>query len=309
MKTDWKGVLSYVGLAFGLAWILWEIPLRLGVQPGQPIFQLLVLPGAFSPAIAAIIVRKWITKEGFGDAGLRLHLRHWRYYLVGWLLPLFVVGIILGLAVLFHVAKPDLTTLRALKTLAPDNVAAVETLPSFVRVLIPFQLLFTALIATPLLWGEEFGWRGYLQVRLFGDRPLLAAVATGIIWGVWHFPINLRGYNFPEHPYLGMIVFPVSAVMLSIIFGWLRLRTGSVWAPSLAHAATNAVGGSLTVLYFTGSGADLLYISYVGLLGWIPLGLLSLWIVLTGRLTPSSGEAGVPTDHPISAASSARNET
>lgn len=290
MKTDWKGVLSYLGLAFGLAWILWEIPLRMGFEPGQPFFQFLVLPGAFSPAIAAVIVRKWFTKEGFGDAGLRLHLRHWRYYLVGWLLPLAVVGIILGCAVLFQIAKPDLTTLRALKTLAPENVAAVEGLPSIIRVLIPFQLLFTALIATPVLWGEEFGWRGYLQVRLFGDRPLLAAVATGLIWGVWHFPINLRGYNFPAHPYLGMIVFPVTTVMLSIIFGWLRLRTGSVWAPSLAHAATNAVGGSLTMLYFAGSGTDLLYISYVGLLGWIPLGLLSVWIVLTGRLTPPDDE-------------------
>jgi hypothetical protein len=36
------------------------------------------LPIAFSPAIAAVIVRCWITKEGFGDAGLALHLRRAR---------------------------------------------------------------------------------------------------------------------------------------------------------------------------------------------------------------------------------------
>lgn len=292
MSTNWKGVVSYLALAFGLAWILWEIPIRMGLHPGNPMFQLVVLPGGFSPAIAAIIVRKWITKEGFGDAGLKLHLRQWRYYLVAWLLPLAVVGVIVGLAVLFHIATPDFTAMRAMKTLAPDNAAVLATLPPVVRVLLPLQLLITALIATPVLWGEEFGWRGYLQVRLFGDRPLLAAVATGIIWGAWHFPLNLRGYNFPGHPYLGLIVFPVSTIFLSIIFGWLRLRSGSVWTSSLAHAATNAVGGSLIMLYFTGSNVDLLYISYVGLIGWIPLGLFSLWIVLTGRLTATSANSG-----------------
>ena len=96
--------------------------------------------------------------------------------------------------------------------------------------------MITALIATPILWGEEFGWRGYLQLRLFGNRPLLGAMVTGLIWGLWHIPINLRGYNFPDHPVLGMLVFTVSTTMLSIIFGWLRIRTGSIWPASLDNS-------------------------------------------------------------------------
>jgi membrane protease YdiL (CAAX protease family) len=148
----------------------------------------------------------------------------------------------------------------------------------------------TSLFSTFILWGEEFGWRGYLQIRLFSSRPLLAAVIAGIIWGIWHYPINIRGYNFPEHPILGLLVFPVSTVMLSIIFGWLRLRTASIWAPSLAHAATNSVGGSLTILLFAG-GPDLLFVSYLGLLAWIPLGALCLWIIFTGRLKPEKLQA------------------
>jgi len=39
--------------------------------------------------------------------------------------------------------------------------------------LIPVQLAITACIATPLLWGEEFGWRGYLG--------LLAWVPLGVL--------------------------------------------------------------------------------------------------------------------------------
>ncbi|HKJ69367.1 MAG TPA: type II CAAX endopeptidase family protein [bacterium] len=285
MNTKTKGIVSYLVLAFGLAWILWEIPIRLGLEPESQLFQAAILPGAFSPAISAIIVRKWITGEGFTDAGFRLHFRKWPYYLVAWLLPLMVVGVIILLASLFDIASPDFTTERALKTLLPEGVEPPGSYPSTVLMLIPLQLLFTALLATPVLWGEEFGWRGYLQLRLFADRPVLAAVSTGIIWGIWHYPVNLRGYNFPEHPVAGLIVFPVSTVILSVIFGWLRLRSGSIWTASLAHASTNAVGGSLIMLYFAG-GADMLFVGYTGLLAWIPLGLFALWIILAGRMKP-----------------------
>lgn len=44
------------------------------------VFLLLTLPTSFGPAIGAIVVRKWITREGFADAGLSLNLRQgWKY--------------------------------------------------------------------------------------------------------------------------------------------------------------------------------------------------------------------------------------
>jgi len=175
---------------------------------------------------------------------------------------------------------------------AEPEGTTLPSLPPGSFFILPFQLMITALIAAPILWGEEFGWRGYLQVRLMGNRPLLSAIVTGLIWGLWHLPINLRGYNFPDQPVLGMLVFTVSTIMLSIIFGWLRTRTGSIWSASLAHSATNAVGGSLTLLLFTG-GPNWIFVSYVGVLGWVPLEILCAWIVLTGQLpahTSSSNE-------------------
>ena len=286
MNSETRGVVVYLLLAFGMAWALWEIPLLFGVSPRNPLFQLAVLPGAFAPAVAAIVVRKWVTREGFADAGLRLNLRRWPCYLVAWLLPLPVTAIIVALAVVLGIGRPDFSLMRALRTLAPEG-ASVPALPPNLLLVVPVQLLITALLATPILWGEEFGWRGYLQMRLLHRRPLLAAVATGLIWGVWHYPLNLRGYNFPNHPLLALVAFPVSTVLLSIIFGWLRLKTGSVWAASLAHAATNAVGGSLTVLLFAG-GPDLAFVGYLGLLGWVPLGALCAWIVLGGQLQPEA---------------------
>lgn len=284
--TDKKGIIAYLLIAFGLAWFLWEIALRMGPSANSPLFQLAILPGSFGPAIASVVVRKWITREGFGDAGLRLNLRQWRYYLAGWSLPLLVVSAIVLLSVALGIANPDFTLERALRELTPEGTT-LPSLPPGSFFILPFQLMITALIAAPILWGEEFGWRGYLQVRLMGNRPLLSAIVTGLIWGLWHLPINLRGYNFPDQPVLGMLVFTVSTIMLSIIFGWLRTRTGSIWSASLAHSATNAVGGSLTLLLFTG-GPNWIFVSYVGVLGWVPLGILCAWIVLTGQLGGSS---------------------
>lgn len=286
MDTKMKGIVAYLLIAFGMAWILWEIPIRKGFLT-SPLFGIVILPGAFAPAVACIIVRKWITREGFSDAGLRPNFKgNIQYYLFALLLPLPVVFVITLLAVLFGVSEPDFSLQYVLAALPPGTELPISTGILFLIIFV--QSLILALIYTPLLWGEEFGWRSYLQIRLCSHNPLLAAVATGIIWGVWHYPLNLRGYNFPVHPGLGLFVFPVSTIFLSIIFGWLRLKTESIWPASLAHAATNAVGASLILLLF--SGKDLIFVNYVGILGLIPLGVISAWIVLTGRLTPEKTE-------------------
>ena len=154
----------------------------------------------------------------------------------------------------------------------------------------PIEAIFVA----PILFGEEFGWRGYLQPRLFPQSPVLSAVVTGITWAYWHLPLNLRGGNFPDDPRLGaLVMFPVGAILLSIIFGWLVLKTGSIWSTSLAHAATNSVGGGPCNAVRRRSQFSLCL--DLGILGWIPLGVLSAWIVLTGQLSPATEKTNIAT--------------
>ena len=108
-----KGILVFLLIAFGMAWALWEIPIRLGISLTNPLFQYIALPGAFAPAVAALVVRKWITREGFKDAGLNPKLAQgWKYYLVAWLLPLAVSAIVMGLIVTLGIARPDFTLQR-----------------------------------------------------------------------------------------------------------------------------------------------------------------------------------------------------
>ena len=269
-----RGILVYLFIAFGGAWVLWITALLAGVPATDPLFQYVALPGGFAPAVAAVVTRKWVTHEGFADAGLKLRLRRgWPYYLFAWLLPLVVVAIIVALAAVLGVDRPDFTLQRALGELAPG--ANPPSFPSsgLLVFLLVVGVLIQAVVLTPILWGEEFGWRGYLQVRLLAGRPLLAAVVTGLIWGMWHYPIILAGYERYESTLLGLLIFPVLTVLLSIIFGWLRLRTGSVWCASLAHASTNAVGGSLTALLFLG-GSSMTLVGYGGVFAWVALGAL-----------------------------------
>ena len=286
--TNRKGVIAYLLITFGMTWTLWEGAIRLGVSVNGPFFQLAMLPGAFAPATTALVVRKWITREGFADAGLSLNFRKWPYYVVAWLLPLTVVGCIVIAAVLFRVGAPDFSLVRGLKYLAISGGRMPPHTPSHPWLVIAaFALPLNAILATPILFGEEFGWRGYLQPRLFPHRPLPGAIVTGVIWGIWHYPVLLRGYDFPQNRLVGLIVFPVTTIFLSIIFGWLRLKAGSIWSAALAHGATNAIGVPLSLLLL-GGGASLLFVSYLGILGWIPLGVFSAWIVLAGHLKPTN---------------------
>jgi len=261
--TNNSGILVFLLIAGGGAWAIWGVASMFGAFNTGSTGQILVVLGACTPAVATVVVRRWVTREGFADAGLHFSLRRaWPYYLFGWLSPLFVVGAIAGLATLLGIrpAQAELPPLLVVTAVAG------------------------ALVSAPVFLGEEFGWRGYLQLRVFPGRPLLAACCTGLIWGIFHYPVILAGFEGYENRYLGLVIFPVFTVLNSIIFGWLRVQTGSVWPTCLAHAASNAIGGTLTSYLFLGSGAFLLT-SYAGVLGWLPLGLICTWIVVSGRLT------------------------
>ena len=265
MTVRGKGILTFLLITFGGTWSVWGIAWLLGSFNTSVSGQMLVALGAFAPALATFIVRKWVTREGFADAGLHPHLvKRLPYYLFAWLWPLAGVATVVAVASVLGIlpVRSDLTPTLVVSALAGS------------------------LIATPLFFGEEFGWRGYLQLRVANRRPLLAAVVTGLIWGVYHYPVILVGFEGFENALLGLIIFPITTVLLSILFGWLRAKTGSVWVTCLAHSATNSVGGALLAYLYLGGGGFLLA-SYVGVLGWIPLGLLCLGLLVTGQFKQS----------------------
>lgn len=278
LKT--KGVLAFLLISFGLNWgAILVAHFVLDLSIGDPQVQILIaIPTAFSPAIAAVIVRRWVTREGFRDAGLKPRVRAAAfYYLLAWIGPVLVLAVTIGLAVAAGLYRPDLSS--------PQQVISGMELDLVGLLLV----LVAPVVLLPAFWGEEFGWRSYLQLRV-SRNPLRAAFITGIIWAGWHYPLVFTDYTDYSNPFLGIVMWTPLLVAQAIILAWLYLRSGTVWVPCLAHAGNNMIIGTLsTPLLVEGGGLD----PYtVGLLELIPLATLCAWILLTGRLSPAR-DAGV----------------
>ncbi|WP_405106536.1 CPBP family intramembrane metalloprotease [Micromonospora sp. NBC_01405] len=279
MTRKTKGVLAFLAISFGASWV-WLLGARLGlgISLVNPLVQ---LPFGFAPAVAAIVVRRWVTREGFHDAGLALRLRSgWSSYLIAWLAPLAMVGATVGLAASLGLWSPDASSL--------DD--AVPGLPGWAFILL---LMAAVPLLTPLYWGEEFGWTSYLRLRLFVDRPLLSVTATGLIWAVWHYPLAFFGYIEFTNIFLGLLVWTVGFLLQEVILAWLRSRSDSVWPPSLAHAGNNMVLSLLTGALLT-EGGSLDEIA-VMLLVAAPMTVVCAWVLLGRRLTAPRPVSGTVT--------------
>ena len=115
-------------------------------------------------------------------------------------------------------------------------------------------------------------------------------VLSGAIWGLWRAPIILQGRHYPDHPVLGVPLMVGFCVLLGVIFGWVRLASGSVFAAAVGHASVN--GPANTPLLFL-RGRNDITTGVTGLLGQaVMLGfVLLLWRLgaLRARENPDEG--------------------
>ena len=143
-----------------------------------------------------------------------------------------------------------------------------------------------ALLLTPFTFGEEWGWRGYLLPKLLPLGQWPALLISGAIWGLWHAPIILLGFNYPGHPVLGVFLRTIFCTIIGIILGWTGLATGSVWPAVLGHAGINSsqVLGGVIVLTQAGAEYDSTQVFLTGWTGWILPLLFVAFLVLIHRL-------------------------
>jgi uncharacterized membrane protein YiaA len=273
----WRGIAAYIAIAFGLAWTAELLALSRGVRfasltPGS---SLLLASVMLTPAIAAFVVRRFITREGFADAGLRRG--PWRPYLVTWLgVPLLVAGIY-ALTLLLGLGHfdPDLGQLmdriheaakgRTLPSLPPPRLLGAAVLAQ--------ALTFGVVITALFTFGEEFGWTGYLLVRLLPFGRWRAAVIYGLIWGLWHAPIIVGGFNYPGYPVLGVLMMCLLTVSFALTQTALRLRYGSVFLTSFFHASVNTQGLGVVPMLATGVSPIVGGVTgIVGILAFMTLG-------------------------------------
>jgi len=255
-----KGLAAFLLLCFGLTWgVELGIYLTGGLQPSSLTWLVAVM---FLPGLSAVLAIKLVEKGGLRAYGIAWGRAP--FYVLAWLYPFAFLALGVLFVLLLGSADVDIT-LKSLR----DEVPQEGMMPLIVLSL----FLDPVLNFLPTL-GEEYGWRGYLQAKLLGRFGLLwGLVLTGAVWGVWHAPLILMGYNYSHHPdAVGVGMFTLWALLVGFILSWLRLRSGSVFPAALGHGAINAYAG--LGLYLAPS-PDELYALPLGLPALLALAILA----------------------------------
>lgn len=90
-----------------------------------------------------------------------------------------------------------------------------------------------------IAFGEEYGWRGYLQTELIHLGRIRGVLILGIIWGVWHWPIIWMGYNFPGHSVLGSLAMVSIGIIFAFFFAYAVFKSKGMWIAAYLHALNN----------------------------------------------------------------------
>jgi uncharacterized protein len=188
------------------------------------------------PGLAAIVVslvlRRRLSEIGWLPGPVK-------YLLAGWLLPIGAATVVYSIAWLTGIGSmpSPLFLERASLTLHLHNKPPAEI------VLRAFAYISTMGLLNLGALGEEIGWRGFLVPELnrwLGFRR--AAIASGAIWAVWHWPLVLwGGYNAGTPLLYGLVCLTAMTTSGGVWYAWLRLKSGSIWPCYLLHAAHNAI--------------------------------------------------------------------
>jgi membrane protease YdiL (CAAX protease family) len=140
-------------------------------------------------------------------------------------------------------------------------------------------VLLAPFIALLLGFGEEYGWRGYLQGELTRLGKVKGILLLGVIWGVWHAPVILMGHNYPGYPIAGVFLMIGYTIGLAFVLGYAVLKSGSVLLAAFLHALNNQVVAFLSLMVYKPNHP--IFSFGIGLYGVISLGvvvLLILWL-------------------------------
>jgi uncharacterized protein len=309
IRPNWCHVGAFLGLTFGLTWLLdLAIYLRGGLTTAgvTTILQLQML----LPAFSAIVLGLFFFRESPIYRGRRAGRGRWFYYyflaltviyalaaLGVWLAPdqpalkmatslIPLIFSFLGLlllvvlrAVAGHEAMARVglawgnwrywlsfglaivawfvlqAALNAVTGLGGSQLTPLPAVPgldstAMLIVLAAQTVLLGPILGLVITFGEEYGWRGYLQSELFKLGRVRGVLLLGVIWGAWHAPIILMGHNYPDHPLLGVALMTFYTTGLGIVLSFAVLKSGSVLLASFLHALANQAAAFIVVLGF-----------------------------------------------------------
>ncbi len=289
MGINFKKIFVFLGLTFSINWLMAILFFAFGGRWGT--IESLVMAAGYMlvPMIVAIIVQKFIYKKALIKP-LGISFKPNRWFLIAWLLPPVIAFATLGVSLLFAGTEynTEITTLleRYESILTEEQLQQMQNKADVFHSHPILMGLLLGLVAGITInavaaFGEELGWRGFLQKELGFLGFWKSSLVIGVIWGIWHGPIILQGHNYPLHPLMGVFMMVVLCVLLAPIFSYIRLKAKSVIAAAIIHGTLNGTAG-ISILAVKG-GNDLI-VGITGLAGFIVLGLVNIVLLLYDRM-------------------------
>ncbi len=199
-------MLLRIGIFYGLTFVF-TILLAITQQTLGIEFEQIVLP-QLGPGIAALTMLV-IFKRDKAKINLGITSKEISKYAIATLLPFLVLGIVF---VIYN------------RFISP------------VEIQFDIPLVFLMALSGMLIgsFGEEIGWRGYLQ-KLLEQRQnaLISAILIGLLWGLWHVGNYQYGLMY-------LAFFVLSTIGSSVVLAWLLRKTNfNVILASLFHISLN----------------------------------------------------------------------
>ncbi len=288
MTSNNRRAIEFVVMTYVVSWLMIAIFVGLGGQWNTTIAFVVGIAYMFVPASVAIYLQKFKYKKRVReDLGISFKLNKW--FLFAWLISPVIAFMTFGISLSFAGVEYSSNMAgmfeRFSDLLTPEQMEEMlrqtENMPIHPIWLTLVQGLIAGVTINAIAgFGEELGWRGYLfkEVKHLGFWK--SSIIIGVIWGIWHAPIILLGHNYPDHPVAGVFMMTVFAVLISPIFTYVRIKSGSVIAAAIMHGTFNAVGG-LAIMLIAG-GNDLI-VGVTGLAGFIALIIINIFLYVYDR--------------------------
>jgi len=142
--------------------------------------------------------------------------------------------------------------------LAGSTAAENANLPPSPLLIIPLGIISSIIagFTVNLIFGfsEEILWRGYFWDELKDKGLIKYTLITGSIWGLWHAPLIIQGYNYGnENLLLGTFVFVIFCIIFSFAFTIIKTKTKSTLLCGAFHGMFNAFAGVFFILMVNGN--------------------------------------------------------
>ena len=241
------------------------------IQPGlgTTLTSLLLIP-SFLGLILLVVLRLKGGKQTFVEAGMAGgKARIWFGYGLG------VVAFFAFQTWLNYFFK--LGTVVDLKTAFPQMAAS--NMPATILLL---SIALNAVLVGPFLgliitFGEEYGWRGFLQTELIHLGRVRGVLLLGVIWGIWHWPVIWMGYNYPGQPLLGSLFMVAYCIILAYFLAYAVFKSKGIWTAAYLHALSNQTLGFFFLAVVVPTST--LYSFGVGLPGLLLGAIVVLWLL------------------------------